>query len=190
MIMNSLPCCTLLYHQRLCSLCNQYFPLHKRSLWSPSPVTIQWQYFLNHWTKLINCSILSRCKTSFSELTYIVEHVGLWLWQLIFRTWGVGEGKTPIFSLKHCCQICDKTEKLCTASTSRCRIQSLRKVSKALYRTTGGTCSAKIFPSAWAKGKIRPEDTYLCEKKSAIWNATHPLRPREWGTKRAKILRR
>ena len=46
-------------------------------------------------------------------------------------------------SFHHCHH--DRTENACTASTSRCLIQSLRKVPKALYGTTGGTCSACIF---------------------------------------------
>ena len=39
----------------------------------------------------------------------------------------------------------DRTESSCTASTSRCPIQSLRKVCKALYGTTEGTCNAHFF---------------------------------------------
>ena len=39
----------------------------------------------------------------------------------------------------------DRTENACTVSTSCCPIQSLRNFSKALYGTTGGTYSARVF---------------------------------------------
>ena len=66
---------------------------------------------------------------------------------LIISLWGVNSG--------FCSHLHDRTEKWCAASTSRCPIQNLRKqVSpvvpykalgnflKALYGTTGGSCSA------------------------------------------------
>ena len=41
----------------------------------------------------------------------------------------------------------ERTENVGTVSTLRCPIQSLRKV-KALYGTTGGTYSARVFRPA------------------------------------------
>ena len=39
----------------------------------------------------------------------------------------------------------DRTENVCTVSTFLCPIQALEKFSKALYGTTEGTYSARVF---------------------------------------------
>ena len=44
-----------------------------------------------------------------------------------------------------CSQIHDRTENACTVSTSLVPYKALEKFSKALYGTTGGTYSARIF---------------------------------------------